>query len=48
VWTVSTPPLAGQTHDERTLPDPQKAAIRGRHTKKLRLRHVVTTTPSNE
>jgi hypothetical protein len=24
VWTLSTPPLAGQTHDQRTLPDSQK------------------------
>jgi hypothetical protein len=24
VWTLSTPPLAGQTHDEQTLPGSQK------------------------
>jgi hypothetical protein len=48
VCTTCTPPLAGQTHDERTLPALQKAAIRGRSTKKIRLRHVVTTTFDHE
>jgi hypothetical protein len=48
VWTLSTPPLAGQTHDEQTLPGSQKAAIRGRSSKRIRLRHVVTTTLGHE
>jgi hypothetical protein len=48
VWTMSTPPLAGQTRDERTLPGSQKAAIRGRSSKRTRLRHVVTTTLVHE
>jgi hypothetical protein len=40
--------LAGQTRDERTLIGSKKAAIRGRFSKTIRLRHVVTTTPGHE
>jgi hypothetical protein len=48
VWTLSTPPLVGQTRDERTIPGSQKTAIRGRSSKRIRLRHVVTTTLGHE
>jgi hypothetical protein len=48
VWTMSTLPLAGQTCDKRTLPGSQKAAIRGRSSKKIRPGHVVTTTLDHE
>ena len=41
-------PLAGQTRDERTLPGSQKTAIRGSSSKRIRLRHVVTTTLGHE
>ena len=47
VHNVHTP-LAGQTRDERTLPGSQKATIRARSSKRVRLRHVVTTTLGHE
>jgi hypothetical protein len=48
VCTMCTSPLAGQTRDERTLPGSKQAAIRGISSKKIRLGHVVTTTPDHE
>jgi hypothetical protein len=48
VCTMCTPPLAGQTRDERSLPGSQRAAIRGRTSKTIQLSHVVTTTPRHE
>jgi hypothetical protein len=48
VCTMCTPPLAGQTRDEWTLPNSQQAVIRGRSSKTIRLGHVVTTTPGHE
>jgi hypothetical protein len=35
VCTMCTPPLAGQTRNERTLPGSQKAAIRRRSRRKF-------------
>jgi hypothetical protein len=48
VWTLSTLLLAGQTRDERALSGSEKTAIRGRSSKRIRLRHVVTTTLVHE
>ena len=48
VFTMCTPPMAGQTCDERTLLGSQIAAVRGSISKKIWLGHVVTTTPGDE
>jgi len=48
VCTMCTPPLVGQTRDERTLHGSQQAAICGRSWKRIRLSHVVTTTSGHE
>jgi hypothetical protein len=48
VRTMCTPPLAGQTRDERLYLPGSKQLREENLSKRLRLRHVVTTTRDHE